>query len=620
MAKKPNRRRSAFPNVERRTDPEPQESFVSGIGMGGVFGFFRDVGVRETIESIIVAIVLALMFRAYEAEAFIIPTGSMAPSLQGQHMDLECEQCGFQCRAEASKEAPSSADRDTVSRVYCPICLYETKIDRRKNRNHKSNNGDRILVNKFVYDFQEPERYDVIVFKNPNNGKQNYIKRLIGLPGDNILIENGDVYVLEDLGSGKYGKRITRKSAEKLRHVLQVVDDTDHVGKKLAKVSWPSRWQSFDGIGNWKPNFRNEKWIFESAESSGENWLRYRHFQPHKSDWSTILDDELPERYRNRLPAGQLIDDKYGYNDLIYRNDKKEVFRGNQRGWEDVSAEDVNRGTHWVGDIGLECQVEIQSTSGKLLLDLVEGGAHLICEIDVATGKATLRCDDSTVETKVTFRDSADKEVSQPSGQTRIQGPGKYRIEFVNADDRLNLWVNNKLIEFDGAEFTRTGIPVPTYQTNNPGDAEPAGIATNGLKATVTNLKIVRDIYYTSLQGYVNRGRGDNETGNDDVVKIEELQANPEAWSSPEAVAFFQLKKGRFKPMFKLEKGAKAEQDQFLPMGDNSPRSLDGRIWNGKNYVERDMLIGRAMMIYWPHTLNEPIPYFPNFGKMGFIR
>ena len=55
---------------------------------GGVFNFFRDFGVRETIESVIVAIILAMLFRGFEAEAFIIPTGSMAPSLQGQHMDL----------------------------------------------------------------------------------------------------------------------------------------------------------------------------------------------------------------------------------------------------------------------------------------------------------------------------------------------------------------------------------------------------------------------------------------------------------------------------------------------------------------------------------------------------
>ena len=48
---------------------------------------------------------------------------------------------------------------------------------------YPSFNGDRILVDKLVYDFAEPRRWDVVVFKYPEDGKTNYIKRLVGLPG-----------------------------------------------------------------------------------------------------------------------------------------------------------------------------------------------------------------------------------------------------------------------------------------------------------------------------------------------------------------------------------------------------------------------------------------------------
>ncbi|MFH2002688.1 MAG: signal peptidase I, partial [Planctomycetota bacterium] len=54
---------------------------------------------------------------------------------------------------------------------------------------------DRILVNKFVYFVRDPERWDVFVFKYPLEQSQNYIKRLIGLPGEKIEIRNGDIYV-----------------------------------------------------------------------------------------------------------------------------------------------------------------------------------------------------------------------------------------------------------------------------------------------------------------------------------------------------------------------------------------------------------------------------------------
>ena len=126
----------------------------------GLFGFFRDFGTRETIESVIVAVVLALMFRAYEAEAFIIPTGSMAPTLQGQHMDVVCDQCQYQYRTQArdgSNSAPEN--RMTVATTYCPICRYNMRMSQ-NNPDHRSNHGDRILVNKFCLLYTSPSPRD----------------------------------------------------------------------------------------------------------------------------------------------------------------------------------------------------------------------------------------------------------------------------------------------------------------------------------------------------------------------------------------------------------------------------------------------------------------------------
>ena len=73
--------------------------------------------------------------------------------------------------------------------------------------------GDRIFVSKYSYGyskhsfpfspnfsnkkffFNEPKRGDIIVFKTPADNRTDYIKRLIGLPGDKLQITNGNVYL-----------------------------------------------------------------------------------------------------------------------------------------------------------------------------------------------------------------------------------------------------------------------------------------------------------------------------------------------------------------------------------------------------------------------------------------
>ena len=81
---------------------------------------------REAIESIVIAIVLAFLFRAFEAEAFVIPTGSMAPTLQGRHKDVRCPECGYRYQAGASADAEDQFGE--VEAVTCPACHYDQEL------------------------------------------------------------------------------------------------------------------------------------------------------------------------------------------------------------------------------------------------------------------------------------------------------------------------------------------------------------------------------------------------------------------------------------------------------------------------------------------------------------
>lgn len=93
---------------------------------------------REWTEALIIAVILALIIRTFIVAAFKIPSGSM---------------------------------RDT---------LIE---------------GDRLLVNKFIYAFKEPERGDIMVFKYPEDPKKDFIKRLIAKGGETVEIRGGNVYI-----------------------------------------------------------------------------------------------------------------------------------------------------------------------------------------------------------------------------------------------------------------------------------------------------------------------------------------------------------------------------------------------------------------------------------------
>src|SRR5687767_8489278 len=97
---------------------------------GGSFLVFR-----ETVESIVVAFVLAFLFRTFEAEAFVIPTGSMSPSLQGQHKDVECTHCGYSFRTTASSEGEN---RDKMIAQLGGIPRQLKQVDDALERNPRS--------------------------------------------------------------------------------------------------------------------------------------------------------------------------------------------------------------------------------------------------------------------------------------------------------------------------------------------------------------------------------------------------------------------------------------------------------------------------------------------------
>lgn len=609
----------------------------------------KSQGTRETIESIIVAFILAFLFRAFVAEAFVIPTGSMAPTLMGAHKDIFCEHCGQQYQASASSEYTPSTQAPsgyvTIGST-CATCRGLNPYDLRGNKNHATFSGDRILVSKFDYVFKNPQRWEVLVFKYPIEAHMNYIKRLIGLPGESLLIHEGDIYTQT---AASPNSTIARKPPHKIRAMQQIVADTKYQPADLIEAGWPSLWQPLptpDAPAAWQVEQTSQRWSAQVTSSAAPQWLRYYHKFLDASAWESFMSGaplEPTDKY-----GSTLITDYLAYNSS-YQWGRDRIYRGKQLRPEidgDTTAMDVamrqglqldagrggdNDGHHWVGDLAGEFDIEVTSDSGLLMLDLVEFGIHFRCAIDVASGEAKLSIEADNQPVDIWEGAEAG---AVPTAQTAVRGRGSHRVQFANFDEQLVLWVDGSVVEFDSpTQFDSHKLrsdPAqrrPYWTPDDPLDAAPLGIGGQNLQMTVQRARVYRDIYYIAVQGGGFASQySDYDLGRlppllaaipDAAVRrqvrsasdvLSAVYAHPQWWA--ETDLFTQ----------RGELGFQLESDQYFPMGDNSSHSSDARAWVGHNYVEQRFLLGKALLVFWPHTWNSPVPFTPNFARMGLIR
>jgi signal peptidase I len=211
-----------------------------------------------------------------------------------------------------------------------------------------------------------------------------------------------------------------------------------------------------------------------------------------------------------------------------------------------------------------------------------------------------------------------DRDRSQPvpAGdpfETGLNKPGKYVVSFANVDDRLCFWVDDRVVKFLNFEPDEQYRYKPQMVSIHPTDRDtaPVGIGAKGASLRSSHLLVERDIFY----------RNDPGGG--------------------------QLRDDR---VFELKDEIDDSQDEFLMLGDNSPRSNDSRLWQTTHAVPRHLLIGKAFYVYWPHGVpflndgkgfpvgkyyesrqrggdeaNPPlpkfsVPFYPQVGRMHRIR
>jgi signal peptidase I len=575
---------------------------------------------REFLETIVFVFFLVLLLKAFVAEAFVIPTGSMAITLLGDHTPVICERCkhAYDINFQASV-------RPMPVECECPICQNRQRIEV-----PRAEGGDKVLVQKTQYDLTDPKRFDVIVFMFPGDvdylpadrtlfenvtgrrrggpqedyGPRNFIKRLVGLPGEKLAIWYGDLYLVEKDAQGREVLKLARRPPDKMLAMRRIVFDNDYVNKN-AKPPLVTRWRTDTDLAinvtrEWLAE-DDERTFTSPQDSTAFHWLRYRHLvqpiePPNERVWANEAQIERPVLRRPEGPPPQprLISDFLNYNPPFDQ-----------------------RSQHWVGDLMFEGEVEVVEPKGSVVLELNSGVDSCHARFDLATGNVQLRI----------MRNGQLLNLANASAATPLHRPGKHAVRFANFDKRLTLWVDGKLIFGDGVEFDP---PADADRGPRVSDLYPVSIGARDAHVKVRKLQVWRDVYYIRQDRMDVPGAGNEAEAMSippaqglQLIRAELVRAPkdlPDEWSAASWAAnrilhknwlrFYtketevdELAGGMPGPKFypevhpKFHPSDRFNADEYFALGDNSVQSKDSRYWG---QVPKNLLLGKAVAIYWP--------------------
>jgi len=408
----------------------------------------RAAEVANTFEWLITAFVLAFVFRAFVMEAFRIPTGSMANTLKGAHFRLRCPQCGYRYDHGFPTRNDDFIPPGNVplpvtrcpscgyypSRLLCRTCgrIYDSDSIAKKNKLHQninssSNtaampyrcprcngyllltdkempvaNGDRILVLKCIYQFFQPKRWDIIVFKNPLDPTENYIKRLIGLPEEKVEIIDGDIYIND---------RISRKPPKVQDNLWMPVYDNDY------QPVWP-REGSFNGH-RWRQPFKNDR---------GSKWI--------------VGDKANPTLFRLDSPADQI-------NTLVYNTSNDKDFKATYA-YNEV---DVRREKElpFCSDLRVRFYADSSNRQGRIGIELSKYGTHYRAWVDL------------TGEMVITKDEQGKKTIELKRKPIHLPAAGKPTlVRFANVDHQLIFEFGSEKLTYDLGSGPGDAGPIKT--------------------------------------------------------------------------------------------------------------------------------------------------------------
>ncbi len=526
-----------------------------------------ETNIVDTLQSLTVAFALAMTVRSFVTEGFVIPTGSMAPTLLGAHSTVRSPETGYEYTFDYGPITSERARAQQLGRTFDRVSLVDPMINpfvpilTENPRLLKEQMGDRVLVLKFLYLFQEPRRWDVVVFKNPTDPvgeTQNYIKRLVGLPNEQLLTVDGDIWTAP-IGAPLKDFRVQRKPEHVQRAVWQPVHNADYVPIDPAGAGLRMK-RSYDGppwIGtHW--NTSTAAYTCDTAEPTSLAW-------------------------RSALIA---IDDRSPYNAL-----RSAI-------------------SYPVSDIRVAAAIEAQDAAALSTELVLQARSHAFTW-SIKGGKATLSVTNRASSQVVTSIEVPF--VMPPTGSP-------CDLECWHVDQSMSLWLNGTAVAYlaydqwtveDRIRFAFPDISAEGYASEPVArQAESPQITWNfaGTPLSLHRLRVDRDLYYRPAI----------------ATAAEQCMSNGPA---VEGLAFGTdlAHPAQIKPDQFLMMGDNSAYSRDGRLWGRPHQLVQRQLGEASPFiVPRSLLLGPAWSVYFPapltHESKPDAAIVPNFGSLRFIR
>lgn len=290
---------------------------------------------RDNIEAMLMAIIMALVLKYFLVEAYRIPTGSMQPTLMGNDH----------------------------------IGVY-----------------DRILVDKFSYQFRKPERFEVAVFRYPLDRSKNFVKRIVGVGPEDFRVQYGDL------------------------------------------------WHRKDDTEDWQIIHRPE-------HVQAETWLKLAKDEPDQPLFHDASDRDLKFGRDFTLAKSQR---------LRFGESRSSILDHYNDGYPDSIIDDMPRdkngsGSHPVGDLRINGRLEASSGTEWVTFEIREGSLKYLLRLpgpaSAADAVPTIEVRDADVLHK-----QRPVEMQKDAAALRLEAGKSYDFNAQNLDDRLNLELDGEIL------------------------------------------------------------------------------------------------------------------------------------------------------------------------------